>query len=218
MDKEPKQKVLLCPYQVTLHRGTHKDSHELFFKEDFSEWRKLFTDFEMEIEFLWFTGDPSSYENHSYASPQEKSLRTKCVCTEPEAPQHYERLISFEDLDKSLARRYMEAQKKVNEEKAQRKAEREMKEAEKRKAEAAAKEEAEEKKAKKKAEAAAKRAEAAAARKKKAEEKKAPAPAPAPAPAKAKKKAPAPAPAPAPAKAKKKAPATAARGKAAGDG
>jgi hypothetical protein len=106
-----KKQLLLYPYQVTLHRNTHKDSHALFFKE-YSSWVKEFKEFEVETEFIWFTGDPDSYTAHLQSEPQHSRTRSGCTCDQSiDWPAHRESIISFDCLSKELGERYKEARK-----------------------------------------------------------------------------------------------------------
>jgi hypothetical protein len=114
-EQEQKEQLLLYPYQVTLRREPHKDSHALFFKE-YNRWVEDLKEFDVETEFIWFTGDPSSYTDHPQSEPQPKgrshrSHRSGYVCDPSKWPAHRERVISFDCLSKELGQRYEEAQK-----------------------------------------------------------------------------------------------------------
>jgi hypothetical protein len=111
---EPKGQLLLYPYQVTLHRKGHKDSHALFL-EEYGQWVEDLKEFDVQTESIWFTGDPSSYIEHpSNARPEPQSEpqpepqpegrvhRSGYVRTRPTWPAHQERFIYFNDLNMEL--------------------------------------------------------------------------------------------------------------------
>jgi hypothetical protein len=105
-DLKQKEQLFLYPYQVTLHRNTHKDSHALFFKE-YNEWVKELKEFEVETEFIWLTGEPDSYNAHLQSEPQHSRTRSGCVFDQSIAwPAHRESVISFDHLSKELGERY----------------------------------------------------------------------------------------------------------------
>jgi hypothetical protein len=105
-----KKQLFLYPYQVTLQRKGHKNSHDLFF-EKYEQWVEDLQEFDVETEFLWFTGDPSSYIVHPVSGPlpQGKTLRSGFVCNSSQWPAHEEKVISFNDLSKELGQKYEDA-------------------------------------------------------------------------------------------------------------
>jgi hypothetical protein len=121
--EEPKDQLFLYPYQVTLHRKGHDDSHALFLNE-YKKWVEDLKEFDVQTESIWFTGDPSSYIEHpSNARPEPQSEpqpepqpegrvhRSGYVRTRPTWPAHQERFIYFGDLNMELGQWYEEAQK-----------------------------------------------------------------------------------------------------------
>jgi len=110
-DPQQKEQLLLFPYQVTLQRKGHKDSHELFFKE-YDRWVEKLKEFDVKTEFIWFTGEPSSYTIHAHSEPQSgMTHRSGYVCNYPGRPEHTERVFGFGAVSRELGERYEEAKK-----------------------------------------------------------------------------------------------------------
>jgi hypothetical protein len=111
---QPKQKrqLLLCPYQVTINRKSHSDSHAKFFKE-YDMWVKDLQEFDVVTEFIWFT-DGSSPDIVHPASDEYKSLKsgnTRYNEKSPKWPEHQELFIGFSELNKVLGEKYNRALK-----------------------------------------------------------------------------------------------------------
>jgi hypothetical protein len=121
-DESPKQKLFLYPYQVTLHRKGHDDSHALFFKK-YDEWVKNLKMFDVETEFLWFTGDKSTYIDHPLSTTKGKDLKSGTNVGASKTPKNRERYVNFGDLDKYLGQMYEEAQVEFEEWRAKKEAE-----------------------------------------------------------------------------------------------
>ena len=117
-----KPDLLLYPYQVTLHRSNHKDSHAAFF-DDYDKWVEDLEEFNVVTEFLWFSADKSTHDEHQAARPSEGMKRRSGNAHHiPGRPKHIERVVNFGDLDKDLGVKFEKAQKKGKEEKADQKA------------------------------------------------------------------------------------------------
>jgi len=110
-----KKKLTLCPYQVTLHRANHEDSHEVFF-DNYDRWIAGLEEYDGTPMFIWFTADDSSHVPHR-AVPGSSRGAT------PKRPAHTEYVVNFGDLDKDLWDKYKEAQNKADKEKRDKKAE-----------------------------------------------------------------------------------------------
>ena len=94
----------------------HKDSHALFL-EEYNQWIEDLKEFDVQTEFIWFTGDPSSYTDHPPSGPQPEPQpegrvhRSGYVHTPSQWPAHRESVINFHDYNMEPGQWYKEAQK-----------------------------------------------------------------------------------------------------------
>jgi hypothetical protein len=107
--EDQKEQLLLYPYQVTLQRKGHKDSHALFFKE-YDLWVADLKEFDVKTEFIWFTGDPNSYTNHAHPEPEPgMAHRSGYVYIHPGRPEHTQRVLGFNAVSRELGEIYENA-------------------------------------------------------------------------------------------------------------
>ncbi|KIX05228.1 uncharacterized protein Z518_06100 [Rhinocladiella mackenziei CBS 650.93] len=120
-----KEKLFLYPYQVTLHRKNHKDSHAIFF-DNYDQWVAELREFEVVTEFIWFSADESLSSHHAAVPASEgRTLKSGNVYQRPGWPAHKECVVNFGDLNTELWAKYQEAQEKAEKEKANKNAQRE---------------------------------------------------------------------------------------------
>jgi hypothetical protein len=88
-----RNKLLMFPFQITLARPCHSDSHEKFFK-DYHKWTKHLSKFDVETQFIWITPSKRGFQTHQSFSNR---------------PAHGERYMPFEDVSVEIWWKYQHA-------------------------------------------------------------------------------------------------------------
>ena len=98
-EKNAKKKLLMFSLRVTLAPADHADSHEQFFME-YGSWITGLSNFDVEVQFLWI-------------APECRDSQLYPVSLRPKWPEHLERYVPFQDVNRGIWEKYEDAQKKL---------------------------------------------------------------------------------------------------------